>query len=49
MVDNETGVKAMVDAIERENAAAPSCPAWPWTPLAQLMKVLPPRFTKLFA
>ncbi len=48
MVDNETGVKAMVAAIEREKGRA-VVPRWPWAPLAELMKVLPPRFTKLFA
>jgi short-subunit dehydrogenase len=48
MVDNETGVKAMVDAIEKEKGRA-VVPAWPWWPLVELMKVLPPRFTKRFA
>jgi short-subunit dehydrogenase len=48
MVDNETGVKAMVDAIEKEKGRA-VVPGWPWWPLAELMKVLPPRFTKRFA
>ena len=42
MVDNETGVKAMVDAIEREKGRA-AVPWWPWGPLVQLMRVLPPR------
>ena len=42
MVDNETGVKAMVDAIEREPGRA-AVPWWPWAPLVQLMRVLPPR------
>ena len=48
MVDNETGVKAMVDAIEREAGRA-VVPCWPWVPLVQLLKVLPPRLTKPFA
>jgi short-subunit dehydrogenase len=48
LVDNETGVKAMVDAIEREKGRA-VVPAWPWWPLVELLKVLPPRLTKPFA
>ncbi|WP_083407422.1 SDR family oxidoreductase [Mycolicibacterium rutilum] len=48
MVDNETGVRAMVDAIERERGRA-AVPWWPWAPLVQLMRVLPPRLTKPFA
>lgn len=48
MVDNETGVKAMVAAIEREAGRA-VVPAWPWAPLVGLMRVLPPRLTKPFA
>ncbi|MBW0017254.1 MAG: SDR family oxidoreductase [Mycobacterium sp.] len=48
MVDNETGVKALVDAIEREPGRA-AVPWWPWAPLVQLMRVLPPPFTKRFA
>jgi short-subunit dehydrogenase len=48
MVDNETGVKAMVDAIEKEKGRA-VVPSWPWWPLVELMKVLPPRFTRRFA
>jgi short-subunit dehydrogenase len=48
MVDNETGVRAMVDAIERERGRA-IVPAWPWAPLAQLLKLLPTRFAKPFA
>ena len=48
MVDNETGVRAMVDAIERERGHA-IVPRWPWAPLVPLLKVLPPRFTKPFA
>lgn len=48
MVDNETGVAAMVNAIEREGGRA-AVPWWPWAPLVQLMRVLPPRLTKAFA
>lgn len=48
MVDNETGVKAMVAAIERETGRA-VVPAWPWVPLVALLRVLPPRLTKPFA
>jgi short-subunit dehydrogenase len=47
-VDNESGVKALVNAIELERGHA-IVPAWPWAPLVALMKVLPPRLTKLFA
>jgi short-subunit dehydrogenase len=48
MVDNETGVRALVDAIERESGRA-VVPWWPWAPLVQLMRVLPPPLTKRFA
>ena len=48
MVDNLTGVKAMVDAIEKEKGRA-VVPAWPWWPLVELLKVLPPKYTKRFA
>ncbi|WP_205874563.1 SDR family oxidoreductase [Mycobacterium camsae] len=48
MVDNETGVKALVAAIEREPGRA-AVPWWPWAPLVQLMRVLPPPLTKRFA
>lgn len=48
MVDNETGVKAMVRAIERETGRA-VVPPWPWAPLVWLMRRTPPRFTKRFA
>ncbi|WAC92575.1 SDR family oxidoreductase [Mycobacterium sp. Aquia_213] len=48
MVDNETGVRALVDAIEREPGRA-VVPRWPWAPLVQLMRVLPPPLTKPFA
>ncbi|OBI80112.1 SDR family oxidoreductase [Mycobacterium sp. E740] len=48
MVDNETGVRAMVDAIERERGRA-TVPWWPWATLVPVMRMLPPRLTKLFA
>src|ERR1700735_1313874 len=48
MVDNETGVKALVDAIEREPGRA-AVPWWPGGPLVQLMRVLPPPLAKRFA
>ncbi|MEE6137169.1 SDR family oxidoreductase [Mycobacterium sp. 050128] len=48
MVDNETGVRALVAAIEREPGRA-VVPRWPWAPLVQLMRVLPPPLTKPFA
>jgi short-subunit dehydrogenase len=40
MVDTETGVKAMVDAIEKRKAKA-NVPAWPWVPLGMAMRHLP--------
>ena len=48
MVDTDTGVRQIVAAIERESGRA-IVPAWPWIPLVALMKVVPTRFTKLFA
>lgn len=48
MVDNATGVKALVAAIEREPGRA-AVPWWPWVPLAQLLRILPPPLTKPFA
>jgi short-subunit dehydrogenase len=48
MVDNETGVAKMVDAIEREKGRA-IVPGWPWIPLVRMLKALPPRLTKPFA
>src|SRR6201991_4190703 len=48
MVDNETGVKALVAAIEREPGRA-VVPWWPWGPLVQILRVLPPPLTELFA
>ncbi|MDP3892527.1 SDR family oxidoreductase [Nocardioides sp.] len=40
MVDTTTGVKAMVEAIERRKAKA-YVPAWPWVPIGAAMKHLP--------
>jgi short-subunit dehydrogenase len=48
MTDNESGVRAIVGAIERERGRA-IVPSWPWVPLVQLLKLLPPRLTKPFA
>lgn len=48
MVGNETGVNALVAAMEREPGRA-AVPWWPWAPLVQLMRVLPPQLTKMFA
>ena len=48
MVDNETGVNSLVAAMEREPGRA-AVPWWPWAPLVQLMRVLPPQLTKMFA
>ena len=48
MVDNAAGVKAMVDAIERERGRA-VLPSWPWRPLVAVMKATPVRFGRLFA
>ena len=48
MVDNETGVAKMVDAIEKEKGRA-IVPGWPWIPLVAMLKALPPRLTKAFA
>ncbi|WP_067967828.1 SDR family oxidoreductase [Mycolicibacter icosiumassiliensis] len=48
LVDNESGVKAMVRAIERETGRA-VVPSWPWVPLVWLLRRMPPRYTKRFA
>lgn len=48
MVDNKTGVNALVAAMEREPGRA-AVPWWPWAPLVQVMRVLPPPLTKWFA
>ncbi|MDT5345169.1 MAG: hypothetical protein QOE52_4353, partial [Mycobacterium sp.] len=47
LVDNETGVKSLVAAIERERGRA-AVPWWPWAPMVQLLRVLPPPFAKRF-
>ena len=48
MVDNETGVRAMVEAIEKEKGRS-VVPGWPWWPLVEVMKLLPPLFNIRFA
>ena len=48
MVDNKTGTKAMVDAIERERGRA-AVPTWPWAPLVQVLRLLPPELAARFA
>ncbi|WP_211699591.1 SDR family oxidoreductase [Mycobacterium spongiae] len=48
MVDNATGVKAIVGAIEREPGRA-AVPRWPWAPLVQVMRIVPPGLAKRFA
>jgi short-subunit dehydrogenase len=40
MVDTPTGVRSMVEAIEKRRAKA-YVPAWPWVPIGHLMRVLP--------
>ncbi|MCU7723935.1 SDR family oxidoreductase [Actinoplanes sp. KI2] len=45
MVDTETGVRAMVRAIEQRRIKA-YVPQWPWVPLAVAMKVLPLRVVR---
>lgn len=40
MVDTPTGVRSMVEAIEKRRPTA-YVPAWPWVPIGFLMKVLP--------
>jgi short-subunit dehydrogenase len=47
MVDNQTGTKAMVDAIERERGRA-AVPTWPWAPLVQMLRLLPPEIAARF-
>lgn len=42
MADNETGVKTLVAAIERERGRAVA-PWWPWAPMIQLLRLVPPR------
>jgi short-subunit dehydrogenase len=40
MVDNETGSRALVDAIEKEGATA-AVPPWPWRLVGPVLKVVP--------
>jgi short-subunit dehydrogenase len=40
MTDTVTGVRAMVEAIDKEKAKA-YVPAWPWAPLARVMRFAP--------
>lgn len=40
MVSTERGVRAIVDAVEKEKPRA-HVPAWPWVPLGLAMKHLP--------
>ena len=40
MVDTPTGVRSMVEAIEKRRPKA-YVPAWPWVPIGFLMRVLP--------
>jgi short-subunit dehydrogenase len=48
LVDNETGVKSLVAAIEREPGRA-AVPWWPWGPMVQLLRVMPLSVAKRFA
>jgi short-subunit dehydrogenase len=48
MVDNDAGTTAMVDAIEREPGRA-AVPRWPWAPLVQVLRLLPPQLAAKFA
>lgn len=48
MVDIETGVRAMVEAIEKRKRTA-YVPRWPWLPVAAAMKVLPMSVIRRFA
>lgn len=45
MTDTDTGVAAMVAAIEKESAWAP-VPAWPWRPIALALRHLPSAITR---
>ncbi|MGV0837349.1 SDR family oxidoreductase [Mycolicibacterium thermoresistibile] len=48
MVDTETGVRAMITAIERETGHA-VVPGWPWRPLARLFRMVPLSMLRRFA
>ena len=45
MTDTDSGVRAMVAAIEAEKASAP-VPAWPWVPIAAALRLLPASITR---
>jgi short-subunit dehydrogenase len=45
MVDTETGVRAMVKAIEARKEKA-NVPAWPWVPIGFAMRHLPMRYVR---
>ncbi|AZG45288.1 SDR family oxidoreductase [Gordonia insulae] len=45
MSDTETGVNAMVSAIEKESSWAP-VPRWPWVPIAAALRNLPDAITR---
>ncbi len=47
MVDNATGVKAIVESIERERGRA-VVPWWPWAPIVPLLRVVPLSMIKRF-
>jgi hypothetical protein len=48
LTDNQTGIRALVAAIEREPSRA-AVPWWPWAPIVKLMRVLPRPLVKRFA
>jgi short-subunit dehydrogenase len=48
LVDTDTGTTAMVNAIERETGRA-AVPRWPWAPLVQVLRLLPPQLAARFA
>jgi short-subunit dehydrogenase len=45
IVDNDTGVRAIVAAIDREPGEA-VVPTWPWRPLSTAIRVLPLRVVR---
>ncbi|MEE4024205.1 SDR family oxidoreductase [Gordonia sp. PKS22-38] len=45
MTDTDSGVRAMVAAIEKETAWAP-VPTWPWLPIAGALRLLPSAITR---
>jgi short-subunit dehydrogenase len=48
MVDTGTGVKALVEAIEREPGRA-VVPWWPWAPIVPLLRMVPPSVIRRLA